>query len=427
MGQLVPRPGERVGELVRVLVEAPRDRLVDRVHPQREVGRRHHGRVPLRRVVRVRHDVGGRRVRRSPLPGSGRALGQLPLVAEQGVEVAVVPLHRVGRPGALQAAGDRVAALAAAEAALPAQALLLDARALGLGADERRVARAVALAEGVPAGDERDGLFVVHRHARERLSNVPGRGERIRVAVRAFRVHVDQAHLHGGERVLELPVAGVALVPEPLGLRAPVDVLLGLPDVLASSGEAERPQPHRLDRAVAREDHQVGPGDLAAVLLLDRPEQPARLVEVGVVGPAVERREAQRARAGAAAAVADAVGAGAVPRHADEERPVVAVVGRPPVLRRGHQLEEVPLEGLEVELRELLAVVEVLAHGVRQRRVLAEHVEVQLAGPPVPIRRTLDRRVHVPPVHDRAPVSVLRRIVANDFFRSWLCGSSWDV
>jgi hypothetical protein len=28
--------------------------------------------------------------------------------------------------------------------------------------------------------------------------------DRIRIAVRAFRVHVDQAHLHGGERVLEL-------------------------------------------------------------------------------------------------------------------------------------------------------------------------------------------------------------------------------
>jgi hypothetical protein len=43
---------------------------------------------------------------------------------------------------------------------------------------------------------------------------------------------------------------------------------------------------------VAGEDHQVGPGDLVAVLLLDRPEQAARLVEVAVVRPAVERREA---------------------------------------------------------------------------------------------------------------------------------------
>jgi hypothetical protein len=72
--------------------------------------------------------------------------------------------------------------------------------------------RAVRLAEGVAAGDERDGLLVVHGHAAEGLADVLGRRERIGVAVRALRVHVDEAHLHGGERVLQLALAGVALV-----------------------------------------------------------------------------------------------------------------------------------------------------------------------------------------------------------------------
>ena len=53
--QLEPGPGESVGELVRMLVEALRDRRVDRIHLQRQVRRQHHRRVPLRRVVRVRH------------------------------------------------------------------------------------------------------------------------------------------------------------------------------------------------------------------------------------------------------------------------------------------------------------------------------------------------------------------------------------
>ena len=75
------------------------------------------------------------------------------------------------------------------------------------------------------SGNERHRLFVVHRHATERLSNVFRGGNGIRVAVRPFRVHVDEAHLHGGERILELPVSAVALVAEPRGLRAPVDVL----------------------------------------------------------------------------------------------------------------------------------------------------------------------------------------------------------
>ena len=170
----------------------------------------------------------------------------------------------------------------------------------------------MALAERVAADDERDRLLVVHRHAAEGLADVPAGGQRIRVAVGPLRVHVDQAHLHGAERIGELPVAAVALVSEPRVLGAP-EHLVGLPDVLAPEAEAERLEPHRLDGAVAGEDEQIGPGDLPAVLLLDRPEQPARLVEVRVVGPTVERSEALRAFAATAAAVGDAVRARGVP------------------------------------------------------------------------------------------------------------------
>ena len=72
--------------------------------------------------------------------------------------------------------------------------------------------------------------------------------------------------------------------------------------------------------------------------------------------------------AAAAAAVVDAVGAGGVPAHPDEQAAVVAVVGRPPVLRRRHQLGEVALERLDVEaLRTASRVVEVRAQRVGPR------------------------------------------------------------
>jgi len=100
--------------------------------------------------------------------------------------------------------------------ALIQPSLVLDIAALGTRPDQLGVARAMRLAERVAAGDERDSLFVVHRHALERLADVAGRRQRIGLAVGAFRVHVDQAHLHGGERVLEQPIAAVALVAEPL-------------------------------------------------------------------------------------------------------------------------------------------------------------------------------------------------------------------
>src|SRR6185369_1866936 len=107
----------------------------------------------------------------------------------------------------------------------------------------------------------------------------------------------------------EVAVAAVSLVPEPCVLRAPED-LLRLPDVRPPEAEAERLEAHRLHRHVAGEDEEIRPRDLLPVLLLDRPEQAARLVQVRVVGPAVERREPLLTVPGAAAAVGDPVRAG---------------------------------------------------------------------------------------------------------------------
>jgi hypothetical protein len=81
-----------------------------------------------------------------------------------------------------------------------------------------------------------------------------------------------------------------------------------LPGILAPAAETESLEAHRLEGDIARENDKVGPGYFsAAVFLLDRPQQPARLVEVRVVRPAIEGREALPAGAGAAAPIADAV------------------------------------------------------------------------------------------------------------------------
>ncbi len=175
---------------------------------------------------------------------SGRALDQLPLVFEQRVQIAHVPFGRFRLPCTFDATGDRVAAFAAAEAALPAEALFLDAGGFGLRTHMRRRAGAVTFAEGVSSSDERDSFLVVHRHAPESLADVTARSDRIRVAVRPFRVHVDQAHLNGGERIFEFPVTGIALVAEPLALGPPVNVLLRLPDILTPTAKAKGLESH---------------------------------------------------------------------------------------------------------------------------------------------------------------------------------------
>src|SRR5207248_4486315 len=130
------------------------------------VRREHHGGVLLRRIVSIRHGAPCLGVLGSPLPGATGPLDQLPVVAEQVLEVAIVPLGRVRGPGALKAAGDRVGTLAALESVPPTEALLLKAAALGIGtAVFLRTGGTMGLAKGMAPGNQRDSLLVVHGHA----------------------------------------------------------------------------------------------------------------------------------------------------------------------------------------------------------------------------------------------------------------------
>src|SRR5439155_2627755 len=216
-------------------------------------------RVTLGWVVGIRNRAGACATLRFPLMRAGRALRQFPFVAEQAPKEVVAPLRGRGGPRDFQAAGDRVTAFARAEAALPAEALLLDAGRFGLRSHMGLRAGAVGFAKGVTTGDERNRLFVIHRHASKSLADVLGRRDRIRIAVRALRVDVNQPHLNGGGRIFEIAVAGVTLVTQPRVLRAPVDSLFRFPDVLTPAAETEGLETHRFQRHVAREDHEVGP------------------------------------------------------------------------------------------------------------------------------------------------------------------------
>ncbi len=313
---------------------------------------------------------------------------QLVIVIEQQAEVVLAPVGRSVDPRSLDAARHGVLAAAAVVGADPAEALRGEVATRGRRAELRRVAVAVRLAESVPAGGERDGLFMVHRHALERHLDVARRLQRVGVAARAFGIDVDQAHLDRRQRAFEhfhavrRVDAGLHAFVDPLVFRAPVDVTLGFEHVGAAAAEAEGRAAHRFDRDVAGEDEQVGPRDILAVLLLDRPQQAAGLVEVAVVGPRIERGEALLARIGAAAPVGRAVGTRRVPRHADEERAVMAVIGRPPGLAVGHQRGQVGLERLVVDRVERLGVVEVLTQRVG-RPVGVEDLGRQHFRPPV--------------------------------------------
>ena len=271
VGQLEPGPGEGIRELLGVVAEPLGDLVVHGVHPQCEVRRGHDGGDLFRRIVGGGREMLLIRIDRDPLPGACRAFDQIPVVVEEHVEVAHIPLGRPGRPGPFEAAADRISALAAPETALPAEALLLYWGAFRFGTDMGRGRRAMAFSESVAAGDQGNGLLVVHGHAREGLPNVSGGSERIRYAVGPLRVHVDQAHLHGSQGILKIAVARVPLVAKPLAFSPPIDVLFA-PRYPRGRHRSRRSSGPWIDGAIAREDHKVGPRDLPPVLLLDRPE-----------------------------------------------------------------------------------------------------------------------------------------------------------
>src|SRR5215470_13540689 len=145
--------------------------------------------MPLRFVKGVRDR--GLSTFRLPLLRTGRALRQLPLVFEKILKKQVAPFRWRLCPGDFGTAGDGIGSYSCAVSALPAKALVLDGAAFRLRTDERGITRAVGLAKTVAAGDQRDGLFIVHGHAEEGLADVFGRSDRVRIAVRAFRIDVD--------------------------------------------------------------------------------------------------------------------------------------------------------------------------------------------------------------------------------------------
>ena len=185
------------------------------------------------------------------------------------------------------------------------------------------------------------------------------------------------------QRLLKLALARVPqLAAHPFGLKAPVN-LFRLPHVRAATSKTEGLETHGVHSQRTGQHHQVSPRQFAAVLLLNRPQQAPGFVKVTIVGPAIERRKTLHAGTRATPAVANAVGTRRMPGHPDKEWAVVSVVGRPPVLRVGHQRCQVLDDRMKIECFEFFSVIKRLTHWIRQRRVLIQGFQVELVGPPI--------------------------------------------
>ena len=269
------KPGLLVGflKLFRIFQEMPRDLLIGRIHPQGKVGDQHERVIHFVRVVRIRHGPGPGSILGLVLPGSCRALGQLPFVSKEVFQVFVTPLDGGIRPGTLQPAGNGVGTFTCAKITLPAHALLLDRCSCRFRFQVLSIAgRTVGLPEGMPSGNQRNGLVVIHGHPSECLTDVMGGSHRIRVCVGSFGVHVNEPHMGSPHLLFELSAFAVpVLVSKPFSFRTPVNVLLGLIDILTPSCKSVHGQPHGLVGDIPGQDQQVCPGEFPAVFLLDGP------------------------------------------------------------------------------------------------------------------------------------------------------------
>ena len=146
----------------------------------------------------------------------------------------------------------------------------------------------MGFAEGVSPGNKGHRLIVIHRHAGKGLADVFGRRKGVGVAIGPFRIHIDETHLHCGQGVCQVTVTAVAFVAEPLGFLTPVDIFFWFPHIFPATGESKGFKSHGLDGAITGEDHEIRPGNLLAILLLERPEQASGLVQAGIIGPTVE-------------------------------------------------------------------------------------------------------------------------------------------
>src|SRR5436853_7673942 len=119
MRQLEPSPRKRVCELIRMLVEAPRNLFVSRVEPQGEISGEHGWRLTLRRIVRIRHRTLAGAIFRCPLVRTRWTLRQFPLVAEQVSKEVVAPLRWSRGPNDFQTAANGVSTKTSAKFILP--------------------------------------------------------------------------------------------------------------------------------------------------------------------------------------------------------------------------------------------------------------------------------------------------------------------
>ena len=271
MSQLEPRLGEGQLELLGVLKKPLRDLAIAGIKLERQIGGKHHRRMAHSLEVGIRHCARRRTVLGLPLQRARRTARLLPLIGKQVGQIHHRPLGRCRGPRTFKAGGHGVFGITFTAGVLPAEALLNDRLTGRLGTDTvTGLVRTMGLTKRVTACNQCNRLFIIHRHATKGLADIMCGEHRVGITIGAFRVYIDQTHLHRCETVAKLTALGIALIGQHLCLGTPVDPLR-LPIVRAAACKTKGFKAHIFHGHVTGEHHKVCPGDLVAILLLDRP------------------------------------------------------------------------------------------------------------------------------------------------------------
>ena len=271
MRQLEPSARKRIFELRRILEESLRDLAVGRVCFQRQICREHDRRVLDIRAMCIRYRSCGLSINWNPLDSACGASRHFPIKREQVGEVEHAPAGRRRCPSTFKTRGHRIFRVAFAALVVPAEALLFQCFTGRFNANALVwLVRAVALTEGVTTSDQRYCLGIVHCHTAESLANIVSSERRVWITVWPFRVYIDETHLNGSERIVELTLTAVSLISEHDFFRSPVNEVR-LPIISSTTGKAKGFEAHVFHGNVACQDHEISPAYAGAVGFLHWP------------------------------------------------------------------------------------------------------------------------------------------------------------
>ena len=122
--ELEPSFGKGLSKGLLILMKAASDRRHDRIVPKRQISGGHDWSRQTTRNMRIRDHVLRFHIFGHPLPSPSWAFGELPLISEHHLEIALIPAGGIGLPCPFNSTGDGVFSLTALKIVRPAQTLL---------------------------------------------------------------------------------------------------------------------------------------------------------------------------------------------------------------------------------------------------------------------------------------------------------------